>query len=214
MLTIRPYSGGDMTVKLNSINHQPFDYQFLKGMLQDYRYPRNKISKMLKSGDIIALKSGLYILSDIFQKPLILETAANLLYGPSYVSLDYALALYGLIPEIAYNVSSVTTGRRKIYQTPVGTFIYHHLKCDYYCLGYRVQKSGDTNYLIASPEKAVCDKLYLSPRLQDANSLEQFLFDDLRLDASALHKLDSKIITYLATVAGNNNLNLLKKLVI
>ena len=201
-----------MTGQLNSIYNQPFDYQFLKGLLVNYRYPRNKISKLLKSGEIIALKSGLYILSDIFHKPIIPETVANLLYGPSYVSLDYALAYYNLIPEIASNVSSVTTGRRKTYQTPIGTFIYHHLKEDYYNIGYLVQKSGDTNYLIASPEKAVCDKLYLSPRLPDANSLEQFLFEDLRLDSAALQNLDAKLISKLAAAAGKANLNLLKKM--
>ena len=203
-----------MTLLLNSIDHQPFDYQFIKGMLKDYRYPRNKISKMLKSGEIIALKSGLYILSDAFQKPLIVETTANLLYGPSYVSLDYALAYYNLIPEIAYTISSVTTGRRKIYRTPAGTFIYHHLKFDYYNQGYKLYHSDGINYLIATPEKALCDKLYLSPRLQDTDSLEEFLDKDLRFDFSALKTFDTKLINDLSCAAGSYNLDLLARLVV
>ena len=202
-----------MNGQLNSIMQQPFDFQFLNSMFSDYRYPRNKISKLLKSRDIIALKNGLYVLSDIYQKPLIQETVANLLYGPSYISLDYALAHYGLIPEIAYNVSSVTTGRRKSYNTFLGTFIYHHLKDEYYSLGYLVERNDVTNYLIATPEKALCDKLYLSTRFEDIKSIEQFLFEDLRLDPASLQNMDAKLIAILASVASSNNLNLLKYMV-
>jgi len=193
--------------------HQPFDYQYLNGLLKDYRYPRNKIGKMLKSGDLIALKSGLYILSEQYQKPLSLETAANLLYGPSYVSLEYALAYYGLIPEIAYQVTSVTNARKKVYYTAVGTFTYHQLKQEYYSLGYRVQKTDTSAYLIASPEKALCDKLYLTKPQANAAALEVFLSENLRLDTSALHSLDAKLISALARVAKHVNLNQLKKMV-
>ncbi|MDZ4181787.1 MAG: hypothetical protein U1B83_02835 [Candidatus Cloacimonadaceae bacterium] len=201
-----------MIDQLARVTQQPFDYQYLMGLLSEYRYPRNKISSLLRKREIIALKSGLYVLSERFGRTLVLEIAANLLYGPSYVSLDYALAAYGLIPEIAFQVTSVTTGRRKVFETAVGTFSYRHLKPGYYCLAYQVRQVEDTAYLIAVPEKALCDKLYLAPRLEDANSLEQYLFADLRVDYDRLRDLDVSLISHLAEASGKHNLRLLKEM--
>jgi predicted transcriptional regulator of viral defense system len=201
-----------MTDQLANVTHQPFDYQYLKGLLSGYRYPRNKISKLLNSGEIIALKSGLYVLSERFGRDLVPEVVANLLYGPSYVSLDYALASYGLIPELAYQVTSVTTGRRKTFETAVGTFTYQHLKPEYYSLGYQARESGDSSYLIATGEKALCDKLYFASPLEDADALERHLFEDLRIDFARLRDLDRKLISRLAGLAGKRNLKLLKEL--
>ncbi len=214
MLTICPHAGGDMTNQLTAINHQPFDYQYLKGLLKDYHYPRNKISKMLKSGEIIALKSGLYVLSSLYNQPLVREVVANLLYGPSYVSLEYALAHYNLIPEAVFNVTSVTCGRKKIFRTQIGTFVYNHLKTEYYNIGYVVDRIEDVNYLIAIPEKALCDKLYFSPLLRDVDALEKLLYEDLRLDTSFIKKMDHKVISVLAGVGRSTNLSLLHKLVV
>ncbi len=201
-----------MTDQLTKVNIQPFDYQYLKGLLREYRYPRNKISKMLKSGEIVALKSGLYVLAKRYGRSIVPETVANLLYGPSYVSLDYALAKYALIPELAYQVTSVTTGRGKIFSTEVGTYTYQHLKTDYYKLAYRMRKAADQGYLIASPEKALCDKLYLARRLGDRRALEIYLYEDLRIDYSGLHALDKRMISSLAETANKHNLRLLKEL--
>lgn len=201
-----------MTDQLVNVTHQPFDHQYLKGLFSGYRYPRNKISKLLNSGEIIALKNGLYVLSKRFGRNLVPELVANLLYGPSYVSLDYALARHGLIPELAFQVTSVTTGSRKTYETAVGTFSYQHLKPTYYCQGYLSRKSGDSSYLIATPEKALCDKLYFAPPLEDADALERYLFEDLRIDITRLHDLNGKLISRLAGLAGKRNLKLLKEL--
>ena len=202
-----------MIRELTRISHQPFDYQYLNGILRDYRYPRNKISKMLKTQDITALKRGLYILSDVYGKALVKAAVANLLYGPSYVSLEYALANYGLIPEYSYNLTSVTSSRKKIFRTVIGTFTYQQLKTVYYSQGFTIQKSGDTGYLIATPEKALCDKLYLSPRQQDTDMLAQMLFEDMRLEPEYLKDLNKKLIIQYAETAANNNINLLVKMV-
>ena len=106
-----------MSKELLSIRQQPFDYQYLKGLFSAYRYPRNKISKLLKSGDILALKSGLYVSSERYGANFSSLQIANLLYGPSYISLEYALAHYGLIPEQVFEITSVTTGKKKLYIT-------------------------------------------------------------------------------------------------
>ena len=184
-----------MTQRLLKVSHQPFDYQYLKGLYGDYRYPRNKISKLLRSGEIIALKSGLYVLSGQFGRPLVLEQVANLLYGPSYVSLDYALAYHGLIPEKVYGISSVCIGRKKIFETAVGRFVYQQLKPDYYRVGYSLKNSDGHGYLMASPEKALCDKLYFADAIASLQEMEQYLFDDLRIDSLSLENFDRGLVS-------------------
>lgn len=201
-----------MTQQMLNISHQPFDYQVLKDLLCDYRYPRNKISKMLSQGEIIALKSGLYVLSDLFGRTPVPELVANLLYGPSYVSLDYALSRYGLIPERVFTVTSVCTGRKKLYNTAIGSYSYHRIKPAYYCLAYQRHETSEASYLIASPEKALCDKLYLASSLGDIKTLEVFLYEDLRMDESGLARLDRRLVQALAKVSGKHNLMLLKEI--
>jgi len=195
-----------------NIAQQPFDYQVLKCLLRDYRYPRNKISKWIRSGEIVALKSGLYVFSKRYNRPLSLKLVANLLYGPSYVSLDSALAHWGLIPEHVFHLSSVSTGRKKIFETEIGTFTYQHLKPAYYSMAYQLQQIEDDPYLIATPEKALCDKLYLAPRLRQSESLEQYLFEDLRIDYDRLHDLDTALISDIAAASGSHNLKILKEM--
>lgn len=201
-----------MTEQLLKIKQQPFDYQFLKDLFRDYRYPRNKISKLLSSGEIIALKSGLYVLPERFGRELSLEQTANLLYGPSYISLDYALSRYGLIPEAVHSVTSVCIGRKKVFETAIGRFQYNQLKPDYYSLAYQRMNTGSCPYLMATAEKAICDKLYLAAPLVDARAIESFLFEDLRLAEGAMRKMDQNLIVHLAEVSGKHNLKLLKEI--
>ena len=201
-----------MTQQLLNIRHQPFDYQALKDLLSDYNYPRNKISRLIGQGEIIALKSGLYVLSELFGRSPAPELVANLLYGPSYVSLDYALARYGLIPEQVFAVTSVCTGRKKQFDTAIGSFSYQQVKASYYSLAYLRQETDDASYLIATPEKALCDKLYLAGRLPDLKALEILLYEDLRIDESGLAELNIKLIHPLAKASGSQNLRLLMEL--
>ena len=201
-----------MTEQLLKINRQPFDYQFLKDLFRDYRYPRNKISKLLSSGEIIALKSGLYVLPESFGRELCLEQTANLLYGPSYISLDYALSRHSLIPEAVHSLTSVCLGRKKVFETAVGRFQYNQLKPDYYSLAYQRVNSTSYPYLMATAEKAICDKLYLSAALEDAEAMESFLVDDLRIDEGALRQMDQNLIARLAEVSGRHNLKLLREI--
>lgn len=202
-----------MIAELMKVTKQPFDYQYLCGLLQDYKYPRNKISSLISSGELIALKRGLYILSEQYSKRVLPEVIANALYGPSYISCDYALAYYGMIPERAYNISSVTTGRRKLYHTRVGTYTYRSLKLSYYQIAYHIQNKEGTNFLIATPEKALCDQLYFYPVQAGTIELEQALSEDLRIDQLALQSLKSSLIIEIAKLANSTNLNLLSKMV-
>lgn len=203
-----------MTQQLLKVSHQPFDYQYLKDLFRDYRYPRNKISKLLRAGEIIALKNGLYVLSEHFGRSLVPEQVANLLYGPSYVSLDYALSRYGLIPEKVFCITSVCTGRKKLFETAVGSFSYQQMKPSYYCLGYIRQVVQGSSYIIATAEKALCDKLYFAPILSDLKAMSQYLFDDLRIDQSAMNGLDARLLSRLAEASGKHNIKLFMEMIL
>lgn len=82
------------------IGREEFDYPALMSALANYANPRDKVTSLLRQGVIIRVKKGLYVFGDDFRKrPFCRELLANLIYGPSYVSLDYALSYHGLIPE-------------------------------------------------------------------------------------------------------------------
>lgn len=197
--------------ELLKIERQPFDYQYLTDILKGYRYPRNKISSLLKKGDLIALKRGLYMLSEDYGKTISPELTANLLYGPSYISLEYALSRYGIIPEKVFEITSVTTGKKKYFQTPLGNFSYRTLKPEYFGIAYHPWDAEDGGYLIASPEKALCDKLYLSPVMKDFTAFEIFLREDLRINESVLKTFNLELISRLAELSGSKNIVLLKE---
>jgi hypothetical protein len=75
------------------IEHEEFDYQILLDALREYSNPRDKISDLLDKGVIIRVKKGLYVFGVQYRRrPIVREILANLIYGPSYLSLEYALA--------------------------------------------------------------------------------------------------------------------------
>ena len=92
------------------IHLEVFDYQVLMDALAEYRKPRDRITRLLSGGEIVRIKKGLYCFGEAFRRePIIREHLANMIYGPSYVSLEYALSYHGLIPERVETVTSVTT---------------------------------------------------------------------------------------------------------
>lgn len=174
----------------------PITHGTLGSILSHYRRPNDKISRLMRSGEMVQLKRGLYLRSDPATMPS-LGLIANHLLGPSYVSLDFALQYHGLIPEAVLEVSSVTTRRAKTFKTPLGHFVYIHAAEDWYRPGLSLATTeGNLNYLIASPEKALCDKIAFTPRLNVASvqRMQQYLFDDLRIDEANVAEFDLQVI--------------------
>jgi len=176
----------------------PIDYATLVALLSRYRSPKDKITAMEKQQQLIRIKKGLYIVApqngmDAISRELI----ANHLYGPSYVSLESALSYHNLIPERVYPVRSVTMKRAKKYDTPVGAFDYRTVSSDYYSIGIQQQFSENkTTFLIASPEKALCDMIVLSSglRLQSAKAVKIYLEEDLRIDLHEKRSWNTPIV--------------------
>ena len=176
-----------------TIEHDVFDYQALTEALSRYHKPRDKVTKLLGSGAVVRIKKGLYCFSEDFRKePISREYLANLIYGPSYVSLDYALSYHGLIPERVDVVTSVTMRRSRGFNTPFGMFSYRMVTDNRYTVGAVLEQSGKVSFLIATPEKALFDKVWTDKRfhgvsISDYNS---YLTEDLRIDLEAFANLD------------------------
>jgi predicted transcriptional regulator of viral defense system len=191
--------------QLQQLGEVPFSNGLIKTLLADYRRPNDKISEWLGDQTLIPIKRGLYVLNPkTTGRPISLPLIANLLYGPSYVSLDFALSYYGLIPEVVHEITSVTTGRTKTYDTPVGRFSYEHASLKSYPLGIAsVANESGHFFLMATPEKALCDKLMQTSnlRINNVTTMLDYFEQDLRLDLDEFSKFDLELLKRIAAVA-------------
>jgi predicted transcriptional regulator of viral defense system len=182
----------------NRIPAEIFDYQTLTDALKELSSPRDKITDMLTQGLIIRVKKGLYVFGDKFRRyPYSKELLANLVYGPSYISLDYALAYYGIIPERVEALTSVTPNRPRRFSTPVGLFVYRRIAAGAYEAGMaRVEAEHDQAFLIATPEKALADKIVSvrGLRIASIRDMGRFFEEDLRIDPGAIRSLSAERI--------------------
>ena len=180
--------------KWNALHTTPVNSAVLKVFLSNLKYPKDKISNLEKSGALVRLKKDLYVKRDA---NISRELIANHLYGISYISLETALAYYGVIPERVYTVRSMTTKRAKKFTTPIGNFEYKTVSADYFSIGLQ-QKVVENQYafLIAEPTKAICDMIIATPnlRLQSAKAMQRYLEEDLRIDVEILQQLDKDIV--------------------
>ena len=131
---------------------------------------RFQVSYWQKRGYLHALKRGIYVLDARYRKaelsPL---SVANYLVEPSYLSLEFALSYHGLIPEQARVYTSVTTKHTRTFTNVLGTFAYRTLKRSLF-FGYEPRQAGTQEVLIATPEKALLDYLYLNAGSLDATA--------------------------------------------
>lgn len=179
-----------------NLGREEFDYPLMASALTraGYAAPAKKIHDLMKAGVLIGVKKGLYAVGpDYARESICKETLANLIYGPSCISLEYALSFHGLIPERAETVTSVTSKRDKRFETPLGVFTYRYLSKKKYREGVSlIWVDPKHPVLMASPEKALCDYIALNriAHLETDLDARQFLFDDLRMDPENLKKLD------------------------
>ncbi len=160
--------------------------------LSDYASPKTKLSRMVKNGECFQIVKGLYETN----RNVVPHLLAASIYGPSYISFDYALAYYELIPEAVYSVTSATfeKKKKKKYITPFGTFTFRDVPSEAFPYYLEIKKDGDYYFRIASPEKALCDKLYTISPVKNTEELTELLFNDLRLDESEFKKMNLDVI--------------------
>lgn len=188
----------DFNHAIKEYAEEPLPLQVITALLKNYNRPYDKIHELVKKGALIPVKKGLYIpgpnLSVSGPESYLI---ANHLWGPSYISTDSALSYWGLIPEKVYETSSCTFKRARKYRTPIGRFNYHHLPLPYYAFDIRsIKLTSRQTVLMASPEKAICDKIILTPgiRLRSTKQVRDFLVEDLRIEDEALKNLDTNKI--------------------
>ena len=184
-----------------AIGREEFDHPQLVSVLSSYDAVQQKIHELLKSGTIVRVKKGLYVFGPkIREKPISKENLANLIYGPSCVSMEYALSYHGLIPERVEIITSVTPKKNKEFNTPIGLFTYKRIPPSKYPHEIE-QRWMDSQHpiLIASPEKALCDYIVLNDvSLTSSSSVKNFLEFDLRIEPESWQRFDLKKLLLLS----------------
>ena len=199
------------------ITGEEFDYQALLGVLRGYERPRDKITNLLRKGAIIRVKKGIYVFGERYtRRPYSREVLANMVYGPSYVSLDYALHYYGLIPERVEAVTSMTCNRGRRFTTPLGLFIYRGITMSAYQIGIdQVMIEWGRSFLIAIKEKALADKIHddRGTAIRTQDEMRTYLLDSLRIDEEELARLDHEKVSLIAERYKSRKIRLLSGLI-
>ena len=177
--------------------------------LREYSDPLGKIMRMKNNGSLFRLARGLYETDPKVPGYCL----AGAIYGPSYLSFEYALATYGLIPEAVYTFTSATFEKKKAkkYENHYGRFSYRDVPSGAYPFGIVIKKENGYMYRIATPEKALCDELYTMPPVTSQKELAALLFDSLRIDQTEFGKLNTDDILAIGPKYRCNNLKYLMK---
>ena len=187
----------------------------IRSCFPDLASPEKKIQALEKSGELIRLKRNLFIINkELTGKETDVRLCANHIYGPSYVSFQWALRHYGMIPEQVFLMTSATTKRARNFKTPIGNFSYVQVPDTYFPIGVECREEQGICFLMATPEKALCDTILLDnfvPR-QSIRSLAAYLEEDIRLDMDILTELDTGIIEQCSRVGRKSQVfkNLIK----
>ncbi len=191
-------------IDLGLIETPYVDAQTLLVLLKDYKKPREKISYLVKKGELIRLKNGFYLVKRKIglgrDKYIPYEQIANFLYGPSYVSLEWALSYYGLIPEGVRTITCMSLDRSKEYSTPIGDFSYCRIPSSAFPIGVVQKKTEDssTTFLMATPEKALADLVFVTCKGLTKEELQAELIQSKRIDPECFQKLDKKLLHEIA----------------
>ena len=185
-----------MNRQLSEIGTIPVTTSIIESLYPELKSANKKVTWLEKQGVIIRLKRGLYVVNPEHSgKTLSSELIANHLYTPSYISMSTALRYYGLIPEAVYVHQSMTVKHSRSFQTPVGSYDYKYISREAFSIGVRSMHKGDYAFLIASPEKALCDLIANSSKvnLRYMKDVEIYLEQDISMDMDEFYKMDETI---------------------
>lgn len=186
-----------LAILLDKAPCEELDYGFVMECLRSYKNPRVKLNHLLKIKALIRVKKGIYVFGKNFaRQPYSSEVLANMIYGPSYVSLEWACQYYRLIPEKVTTITSITTQRSRQFQTPIGLFTYDHLPKQVFPVGVTLIKLSDKQQaLMATKEKALADLLVLRRgSFSSKKHFKETLFEDLRIEEEDLDNLNLELL--------------------
>ena len=183
--------------------------ELAKKKYDEYSNKDTKLARDVKECKIFKIINGLYETDPNTPGYLL----AGSIYGPSYISFEYALSYYGLIPERVSTITCATCDKKKKkeYNTDFGTFTYRDVPVLAYPEEIILKEENNYSYQIATPEKALCDKLYTLAPLNNYTNLENMLFNDLRIDEEEFTKLNVEKIERLSELYHSTNIDLLSR---
>ena len=185
-----------MNKELIEIGIIPVTTSIIESLYPELKSANKKVTWLEKQGFIIRLKRGLYVVNPEYsRKTLSSELIANHLYAPSYISMSTALRYYGLVPEAVYVHQSMTVKHSRSFQTPIGGYDYKYISREAFSIGVRSIHKGDYAFLMASPEKALCDLIANSSKvnLRYIKDVETYLEQDIRMDMEEFYRMDATI---------------------
>ena len=179
---------------------------------KDYTDVKGKIRREVQSGRLTQITRGLYETDARADGKYL----AGAIYGPSYLSFDYVLSMCSLIPEAIFQTFTSATfqkGKAKQYDNAFGVFTYRDVPAAVYHLGVEIREENGYSYQIATPEKALCDKLYTISPVGSVKAMRALLFEDLRVDENDFRQLNLDDIRQLAPLYRSTNHKYLAKLI-
>lgn len=174
-------------------------------------FDTKRLVEWQKKNYIRKLINKWYLFSEVPVDELLLFRISNCIYQPSYISLESALGFYHFIPEAVYSQQAITTRKTIRYKTPAGAFYYRTIKPAFY-FGYRILHKDGLPVLLAEPEKALLDFLYLSASLNTLKDVKALRLNNAELQqAIDWNKLDTYARVFNSKTL-NKRIRLLKKL--
>lgn len=182
---------------------------YLKEKYKDYTDVNGKIKRDIDKGILFPLVRGIYETNSSVDGFLL----ASYIYGPSYLSFEYALSFHNIIPErvVVYTNATFNKRKSKFYQNHFGLFTYRDVPNTAFPFSVKAYEENGYAYFIASPEKALCDLLYIKEPVGSIKELKMVLFDDLRINKDAFGQLNFDDILFLSYKYISNNMKYLRK---
>ena len=164
---------------LDILGNVPVTKETVASLYPNLSGANQKVAALEHSGKLLRLKRGLYHL-----------------YSPSYISMHSALRWYGLIPERVYLTQSMTIKHSRRFRNILGYYSYINVSRDYFAIGLRQEESDGSNFIVASPEKALCDLICYTPgiNLRYIKEAQAFLEEDMRIDLDDIKDFNTDII--------------------
>ena len=183
----------------------------LKERYKNYANPLDKIKRDADNGVLFRLSRGIYETNGNTNPCLL----ASSILSPSYLSFDWALSYYGLIPEKVAAITSASLGVRKnkTFINQFGRYEYSDIPANAFSEGLTYLENGEYMVKIATKEKAICDSLSKWRVVNSIKALKELLFVDKRIDEEEFFTCDFQLMMRLASLYKKTNLDLLMKLI-
>jgi predicted transcriptional regulator of viral defense system len=155
------------------------------------------VKRALATGEVVRICRGLYCLGNRHRGRAVDSLAvAQLIMGPSYVSLEAALAFHGWLPETVETVTSVCDARSRQFQTPIGAFRFDRVpQQNLFAAVWRVPRADGQAAFVATPLKALAD--YVSVHRAEWRGVEP-LIESLRLPTECIAEIEPEQCAELA----------------